>query len=250
MTSQEAYLILQAAFNAQPGDTVKVLRKSESDEYGWLGSWNPLKDRCVDALGVVKQANREGVFIAFSDHNVWYLPWHVLEVVKKAPDPLYRIIFEKGKPWEIVMTNTLSHNDYTKIHELLGIETKLMEPPEIPSRAKQVEAYKLLAKEIDWQPGDKLRLTRDYEQRELGSDWVGKKKGGLHDNMAFVELAGDGSCDVVCKVDDKNTNSRYLFPWWALEKIADAEKTHTLVLDGKEMTISHESFLEMKKGFK
>lgn len=87
MTLEDAYLTLHNACGIEVGDTVKVLRKAETDEMGWNNSWTTSMNKSIGKeFKVLRDANKRGFEI--SDSFGLSYPFFVLELVKKAEKPI------------------------------------------------------------------------------------------------------------------------------------------------------------------
>lgn len=81
---QEAFA---AHLNLKVGDKVKVLRKAESRELGWIDSWVPSMDRAVgQTLEVIniRVGSAAGVTLNYLSNYAY--PYHILEVVSRKVD--------------------------------------------------------------------------------------------------------------------------------------------------------------------
>ena len=74
------------------GDKVRVIRKAESDEDGWLAVWATGMDAVVGKAGVVKRfLGNIGIRVSFDKKLSWSLPYFVLE----------KVVEHKDKEWEV-----------------------------------------------------------------------------------------------------------------------------------------------------
>lgn len=102
------------------------------------------------------------------------------------------------------------------------------------------KAYKLMEKNCGLKEGDKVRVLRKATSHELGwcNSWVEPMDDmvGKEATVDFVSKAGVGI---------RFKGMSYHYPWFVLEKIASAPPK--IVIDGKEIEISQESFNNLKK---
>ncbi len=89
MEIEEAYRVMQEANGLKAGDTVRVLRKAESREMGWITCWCNGMDACVGEKGTVKKVTNRSVGVFFEGNiKTWYnFPFFVLEKIEPAPVP-------------------------------------------------------------------------------------------------------------------------------------------------------------------
>lgn len=79
---EEAYLVMQEASGIKIGDTVKVLRKADFHEMGWLNSWASIMTENIGKKLIVNSINgSNGIYLEGQCY-----PFFVLEKVKSA-DP-------------------------------------------------------------------------------------------------------------------------------------------------------------------
>lgn len=102
------------------------------------------------------------------------------------------------------------------------------------------KAYKLMEKNCGLKEGDKVRIMRKAKTRELGWNnvWVEPM-----DNVVGKEATVDSVSKHGLGIRFKGMP--YYYPWFVLEKIASAPPK--IVIDGKEIEISQESFNNLKK---
>ena len=104
MDIKEAYQVMAKESGIKIGDTVKVLRKAQSEEMGWTGCWQPGMD---DTIG-----NEYTVSYIDDGHyqldDGWWLPFFVLEKIKSV-----KFVY-KFQPFDKVLVRD-GHEDTWKV---------------------------------------------------------------------------------------------------------------------------------------
>jgi len=91
MTEQEAYLVLQKASGIEVGDTVRVVRRAESEELGWGEVWADrdeiFLEKSLECV-VIKDLENSGFRIRSNQDNIetTTLPFFCLELVEKKKE--------------------------------------------------------------------------------------------------------------------------------------------------------------------
>lgn len=81
-TMQKVYMDAQTACGLKVGDYVRVTRKAETNEAGWINYWNLNMDEYVGKVGeIIRDLNCKGLRVKFSTYISWYFPYFVLEKV-------------------------------------------------------------------------------------------------------------------------------------------------------------------------
>lgn len=76
------------------GDKVRIIRKAESDEDGWLAVWAAGMDAVVGKAGVVKSfLGNVGIRVEFDKRFSWSLPYFVLEKVVEHKDKEWKVSY-------------------------------------------------------------------------------------------------------------------------------------------------------------
>ena len=80
---RKAHQTMQENCGINVGDTVRVLRKAETQEMGWTADWNPDMDKCIGKQGVVTYIHSSSAVLGI-EVLCWNFPFFVLEKVKDA----------------------------------------------------------------------------------------------------------------------------------------------------------------------
>lgn len=76
------------------GDKVRIIRKAESGEDGWLAVWAAEMDAVVGKVGVVKSfLGNAGILVEFDKRFSWSLPYFVLEKVVEHKDKEWKVSY-------------------------------------------------------------------------------------------------------------------------------------------------------------
>lgn len=105
------------------------------------------------------------------------------------------------------------------------------------------EAYKVMQENCGIEVGDKVRVLRKAKDYEMG--WGNSWADGMDDwigNEFIVNKVWDGEGIKLDTNDDY-----YNFPFFVLEIVEKHNTKKKIVIDGKDIYISKESFEELKK---
>lgn len=103
------------------------------------------------------------------------------------------------------------------------------------------EAYQTMQAECGIEPGDKVKVVREFGKNEMGSrcgKWNNfKEKAGMQGRTVTVDYFGSGYINVLCG-SAAHPGRVYEFPFFALELVEKKPAEKMVDVDGKKISLS------------